>query len=63
MRHIQLMMVKNRLFVTDLTISTHKSKFDDLKNSGKIENYTIIDDVHSFDNKSLLFMITMSPLI
>jgi chromosomal replication initiation ATPase DnaA len=57
------MMVKNRLFVTDLTISTDKSKFDELKNSGKIENYKIIDDVHFFDNKSLLLLVTMSPLI
>ena len=40
------MMVKNRLFVTDLRISTDKSIFDELKNSGKIENYKIIDDVH-----------------
>ena len=57
------MMVKNRLFVTDLTISIDKSKFDELKNSGKIENYKIMNDVHFFDNKSLLLLVTRSPLI
>jgi hypothetical protein len=40
------MLVKNSLLITDLTISTDKSKFDELKNSGKIENYRIIDDVN-----------------
>ena len=45
-RHIQLKLVKNSLLITDLTISTDKSKFDELKNSGKIENYRIIDDVN-----------------
>ena len=57
------MMVKNRLFLTDLTISTDKSKFDELINSGKIENYKIMNDVHFFDNKSLLLLVTRSQLI
>ena len=57
------MLVKNRPFVTDLTISTDKSKFDELINSEKIENYKIIDDVHFFDNKSLLLLVIRSPLI
>jgi hypothetical protein len=57
------MMVKNRLFVTDLPISTDKSKFDELIKSGKIENYKIMNDVHFFDNKSLLLLVTRSPLI
>ena len=57
------MMVKNRLFVTDLPISTDKSKFDEFKNSGIIENYKIMNDVHFFDNKSLLLLVTRSPLI
>jgi hypothetical protein len=57
------MMVKNRLVVTDLAISTDKSKFEELINSGKIENYNIINDVHFFDNKSLLLLVTRSPLI
>ena len=57
------MLVKNRLFITDLTISTDNSKFDELKNSGKIENYKIIDDVNFFDNKPLLLLVTMSPFI
>ena len=57
------MLVKNRLFITDLTISTDKSKFDELKNSGKIENYKIIDDVNFFDNKPLLLLVTRSPFI
>jgi len=57
------MMIKNRLFDTDLIISTDKSKFDELINSGIIENYKIIDDVHFFDNKSLLLLVTRNPLI
>ena len=57
------MMVKNRLFVTDLPISTDKSKFDELIKSGKIENYKIMNDVHFFDNKSLLLLVTRSPFI
>jgi len=28
------------------TSDTDKSKFDELKDSGKIKNYKIIDDVH-----------------
>ena len=57
------MMIKNRLFDTDLTISTDKIKFDELINSGIIENYKIIDDVHFFENKSLLLLVTRNPLI
>ena len=57
------MMVKNRLVVTDLTISIDKSKFDELINSRKIENYKIINDAHFFDNTSLLLLVTRSPLI
>ena len=57
------MMIKNRLFDTDLIISTDKSKFDELTNSGTIENYKIIDDVHFFDNKSLLLLVTRNLLI
>ena len=57
------MLVKNRLFITDLTISTDKSKFDELKNSGNIENYKIIDDINFFDNKPLLLLVTRSPFI
>jgi hypothetical protein len=56
-------MVKNRLVVTDLTISTDNSNFDELINSGKIENYKMIDDVYFFDDKSLLLLVTRSPLI
>jgi len=56
-------MFKSRLFVTDLANSTDKSKFEELINSGKIENYNIINDVHFFDNKSLLLLVTRSPLI
>ena len=45
------------------TSDTDKSKFDELKDSGKIENYKIINDVHFFDNKTLLLLVTRSPLI
>ena len=45
------------------TSDKDKSKFDELKDSGKIENYKIINDVHFFDNKTLLLLVTRSPLI
>ena len=45
------------------TSDIDKSKFDELKDSGKIENYKIINDVHFFDNKTLLLLVTRSPLI
>ena len=45
------------------TSDTDKSKFDEFINSGIIENYKIINDVHFFDNKTLLLLVTRSPLI
>lgn len=63
MRHVQVNDGKNRLFVSDSTISTQDSKFNELMYSGKIENYKIIGDVLFFDNKSLLLIVTRSPLI